>query len=65
MPAPTWPNHHNISRDAGMKFENYFWYDETTKDANFERAFSDIEKMPEESPVLLHACAHNPTGCDL
>lgn len=27
--------------------------------------FDDIKKIPEGTPVLLHACAHNPTGCDL
>lgn len=25
----------------------------------------DIENAPDKSIILLHACAHNPTGCDL
>jgi aspartate aminotransferase len=25
----------------------------------------DINKMEKGSAVLFHACAHNPTGCDL
>ena len=25
----------------------------------------DIEKAPEDSVIVLHMAAHNPTGCDL
>jgi len=25
----------------------------------------DLEKAPNGSLVMLHVCAHNPTGCDL
>jgi len=24
----------------------------------------DLDKAPNESIVMLHVCAHNPTGCD-
>jgi aspartate/tyrosine/aromatic aminotransferase len=24
----------------------------------------DLNRAPDQSIVLLHACAHNPTGCD-
>lgn len=24
----------------------------------------DLENAPDGSVILLHACAHNPTGCD-
>ena len=24
----------------------------------------DLHRAPDQSIVLLHACAHNPTGCD-
>lgn len=26
--------------------------------------FAFVQKMPEQSIILLHACAHNPTGVD-
>ncbi|XP_067624308.1 aspartate aminotransferase, mitochondrial-like isoform X1 [Eurosta solidaginis] len=29
-----------------------------------EKRYTSSQKMPEKSIVLLHACAHNPTGCD-
>lgn len=25
---------------------------------------SDLRNAPEGSVIVLHACAHNPTGCD-
>ena len=28
------------------------------------RVFSSFQKIPENSIILLHACAHNPTGVD-
>jgi aspartate/tyrosine/aromatic aminotransferase len=59
---PTWPNHNNIIRDASLKQATYYWYDPSTKLANFKKAFEDIKKLPEGAFVLLHACAHNPTG---
>jgi aspartate aminotransferase len=31
---------------------------------NFEGLIEDLSKVPEKSVVLLHACAHNPTGVD-
>lgn len=24
----------------------------------------DLKQAPEDSVIILHACAHNPTGCD-
>ena len=24
----------------------------------------DLDKAPNESIIILHTCAHNPTGCD-
>ena len=31
---------------------------------NFSGAMADISAIPEGSVILLHACAHNPTGVD-
>jgi aspartate aminotransferase len=35
-----------------------------TSDLDFDRMVKDIADMPEGSCILLHACAHNPTGMD-
>ena len=31
---------------------------------DFEGMLQDIKTAPEKSIILLHACAHNPTGVD-
>ena len=31
---------------------------------NFAGAMADISAIPEGSVIMLHACAHNPTGVD-
>ena len=31
---------------------------------NFSGTMADISAIPEGSDILLHACAHNPTGVD-
>lgn len=64
-PDPTWPNHLNVARDARVNKDKYYWYDPDTKLANFTRIYDNLAEIPEKSIVLLHACAQNPTGCDL
>ncbi len=51
-----------VARDSGMEQGTYTYYDPSTKLANFGKVFEDIKNIPNGSPVLLHACAHNPTG---
>ncbi|XP_069354010.1 aspartate aminotransferase, mitochondrial isoform X2 [Eulemur rufifrons] len=64
LPKPSWGNHTPIFRDAGMQLQGYRYYDPKTCGFDFEGAVEDISKIPEQSVVLLHACAHNPTGVD-
>ncbi|XP_008581923.1 PREDICTED: aspartate aminotransferase, mitochondrial [Galeopterus variegatus] len=64
LPKPSWGNHTPIFRDAGMQLQGYRYYDPKTCGFNFTGAIEDISKMPEQSVILLHACAHNPTGVD-
>lgn len=40
------------------------YYDEKTCGFNAAGFFDDLNKIPSNSVVLLHACAHNPTGVD-
>jgi aspartate aminotransferase len=65
IPNPTWPNHVNIARDAHFTQKEYRYFDPSTKGVQFNGFMEDLHAMPTGSVVLLHACAHNPTGCDL
>ncbi|KAJ7361677.1 glutamic oxaloacetic transaminase AAT1 [Mycena albidolilacea] len=65
LPSPSWGNHVPIFRDSGFEVRNYSYFDPTTLGLNFEALKTDLlTKAPEHSVVLLHACAHNPTGVD-
>lgn len=62
---PSWENHRQLFEAAGLKVENYPYYDARTKGLDFEGMLAGIKKLPARSIVLLHACCHNPTGVDL
>ncbi|KAF9681284.1 hypothetical protein SADUNF_Sadunf06G0209700 [Salix dunnii] len=62
--SPTWGNHKNIFNDARVPWSEYRYYDPKTVGLDFEGMISDIKAAPEGSFVLLHGCAHNPTGID-
>ncbi len=64
VPTPTWANHVAVFKDAGLKAEKYRYYDAKTIGLDIEGMVADIKAMPKQSIVLLHACAHNPTGVD-
>ena len=64
MPQPTWGNHKPIFSDSGIKPEFYSYYDKATCGLDFAGMVKDLEALPEGSAVMLHACAHNPTGVD-
>jgi len=62
--TPTWGNHKNIFNMAGLKQFDYRYWDPKTKNLNFSGMLEDLRKAPNSSVILLHACAHNPTGVD-
>ena len=64
IPTPSWANHKAVFSDAGLKVEQYRYYDKKTIGLDFEGMIADIKAAPEGSAFLLHACAHNPTGVD-
>ncbi|WVQ72735.1 hypothetical protein IAR50_002295 [Cryptococcus sp. DSM 104548] len=64
LPTPTWGNHIPISKDSGLEVKQYKYFDKDTVGLDFEGMKADIEKAPDGSIILLHACAHNPTGID-
>lgn len=54
-----------LFRHTGFeKIESYRYWDEKNKSIDFEGLRSDLENAPENAVIVLHACAHNPTGCD-
>lgn len=61
---PTWGNHNAIFKSAGMQVKSYPYWNEATRSLHFDELVKAFEKMPKGSAVLLHACAHNPTGVD-
>ncbi len=59
-----WGNHLKIFAEAGLVVERYRYYNRATNGLNLKGLLEDIGNAPDDSVVLLHACAHNPTGCD-
>mmetsp|Transcript_13014 Transcript_13014/g.34090 ORF Transcript_13014/g.34090 Transcript_13014/m.34090 type:complete len:407 (-) Transcript_13014:242-1462(-) len=64
LPDPSWGNHANIFRDAGLDVRKYRYWDSSTLGLNLDGMLEDLAAAPDGSAVLLHACAHNPTGVD-
>ncbi|RWR91085.1 Aspartate aminotransferase, chloroplastic [Cinnamomum micranthum f. kanehirae] len=64
IPSPTWVNHKNIFDDAGVPWSEYRYYEPKTVSVDFDGMISDIKAAPDGSFIVLHGCAHNPTGID-
>jgi len=64
VPNPTWGNHIPLFKHSGLDLKQYKYYDPKTCGFDFNGTCDDIKKIPEKSIILLHACAHNPTGVD-
>jgi len=65
MSNPTWGNHQLIFKNAGFTdLREYRYWDQQNRGLNFDAFKTDLESAPENAVIVLHACAHNPTGCD-
>jgi aspartate aminotransferase, mitochondrial len=64
IPTPTWPNHNGVFGASDLNVQKYRYYDPKTISLDIEGMCEDLENAQEGSVVLLHACAHNPTGVD-
>lgn len=64
IPNPSWGNHKAIFTNSGLEVKSYRYYDAETSTLDFKNMMKDVKDMPEGSIILLHACAHNPTGMD-
>lgn len=62
---PSWANHQTIWEVAGVNIKLYPYYDAVNRSLDFDGMVKTLESQAEEGDVvLLHACAHNPTGLD-
>jgi len=62
---PTWPNHSPICTEAGFTdVRTYDYYDDVNRKVDFEKMKKSLEEAPEGAVIILHMCAHNPTGYD-
>jgi len=62
---PTWGNHRLIFARAGYSnLKEYRYWNPTTKSLDMAGMLEDLDQAPEKAVVILHACAHNPTGVD-
>ncbi len=62
---PSWENHRALFTQAGFEVQTYPYYDPTTHGVRFDAMLAALEAAPAGTVVVLHACCHNPTGCDL
>lgn len=62
---PIWALQKPVSQQAGIKdFDTYPYYDKINKCFDFLGMIRKLNEVPEKSVIILHACAHNPTGMD-
>ncbi|KZC11179.1 PREDICTED: probable aspartate aminotransferase, cytoplasmic [Dufourea novaeangliae] len=62
---PTWENHKLVFISGGFKRAcEYTYWNASTRNLDIEAMLKDLDDAPENAVIILHACAHNPTGCD-
>lgn len=61
---PTWGNHNQVFATAGLQIRQYRYFDKKTKGLDINGMLEDLRNATPGSVVLLHTCAHNPTGVD-
>lgn len=64
VPDPTWPTHVGIGNRAGFEVERYRYFHQGTKGLDYDGMCEDIDRAPDGSIIVMHVCAHNPTGVD-
>jgi len=64
MSDPTWANHGNIFKAAGLEMKAYPYFDAGTNGLAFEQMLAALKQVSSGDVVLLHGCCHNPTGID-
>jgi aromatic-amino-acid transaminase len=62
---PSWENHRALFTNAGFEVGSYPYYDAQTRGIRFDALLAALNDAVPGTVVVLHACCHNPTGCDL
>jgi aspartate aminotransferase len=63
--SPTWGNHNAIFEQAGFKkVTTYRYWNAEKRNLDIDGLLADLNACKPKTIVLLHACAHNPTGVD-
>ena len=62
---PSWENHRALFTNAGFVVESYPYYDAASRGIRFDAMLAALQAAAPGTVVVLHACCHNPTGCDL
>ncbi|MCP5287132.1 MAG: aspartate/tyrosine/aromatic aminotransferase [Burkholderiaceae bacterium] len=62
---PSWENHRALFQNAGFTVDTYPYYDAATRGVRFDAMLQALGAAPAGTVVVLHACCHNPTGCDI
>ena len=62
---PSWENHRALFEGAGFQVQTYPYYDPVRHDVDFDAMRGALDAAAAGTIVVLHACCHNPTGCDL
>jgi aspartate aminotransferase len=64
LPNPTWGNHFPVYEHAGLKTATYRYWDPKSLGLDLNGMLTDLKEFKGKAVVLLHSCAHNPTGVD-
>lgn len=59
---PTWSNHDLLFASLGYTVKTLPYYEAGA--FAFEAFIAELRAADDESALVMHACAHNPTGCD-
>ena len=62
---PSWENHRALFTNAGFEVATYPYYDGATRGIRFDAMLAALDGAAPGTIAVLHACCHNPTGCDL
>jgi aromatic-amino-acid transaminase len=62
---PSWENHRALFSSAGFEVGSYPYYDPATRGIRFDAMLAALNGAAPGTIAVLHACCHNPTGCDL
>jgi aromatic-amino-acid transaminase len=61
---PSWENHRALFSQAGFEVATYPYYDAASRGVRFAPMLQALRAAAPGTVVVLHACCHNPTGCD-